>query len=607
MPAGNEARARDAADAVVAAALLAIDPVGLGGVALRSAADPARDAWLALLRRLLPDSAPWRKLPHNASDASLIGGLDFAATLQLGRPVAQTGVLAQADGGVVLLTLAERTSAQTAARLAAALDTREVVMERDGVAQRAPARMALVVLDEGCSDDEHPPESLLDRVALRLSADTLRACADLADVPDLDAAQIGLLRKRLAAVKTDDASLQTLCAAAYALGVDSMRAPLLALRAARAAAVLDGRDTLEADDLALAARLVLAPRATRLPTPPDLPDPPAEEERQADPPPDPPADPDAPPPEPETQPTPQQIEALAEQVLQAARAAIPAGLLAQLQPGMAQRSHAQGAGRAGALHKSVLRGRPVGSRRGLPGGGARLHVLDTLRAAAPWQRIRAGQAARWQPDAPPRRIHVRRDDFHVRRYKQRTGTTALFLVDASGSSALHRLAEAKGAVELLLADCYVRRDKVAVLAFRGTQAELLLPPTRSLARAKRSLAELPGGGGTPLALGLDAARELAQAVQRAGETPLLVVLTDGRANIARDGAPGRERAASDALAAAHDLRALGVRSLLIDTAPQPQPSAQALAAAMGATCLALPHADAQAVSLAVRLAATHGA
>ena len=101
-----------------------------------------------------------------------------------------------------------------------------------------------------------------------------------------------------------------------------------------------------------------------------------------------------------------------------------------------------------------------------------------------------------------------------------------------GSSALHRLAEAKGAVELLLADCYVRRDSVAVLAFRGRSAELLLPPTRSLVRAKRSLAELPGGGGTPLAAGIDAARELAFAVRRRGDTAVVVVLSDGRANLA---------------------------------------------------------------------------
>ena len=104
-------------------------------------------------------------------------------------------------------------------------------------------------------------------------------------------------------------------------------------------------------------------------------------------------------------------------------------------------------------------------------------------------------------------------------------------MDASGSSALHRLAEAKGAIELLLASCYVRRDRVALVAFRGQSAELLLPPTRSLVRAKRSLASLPGGGGTPLAAGIDVSLLLADAVQRRGGTPTIVLLTDGRANV----------------------------------------------------------------------------
>ncbi len=93
---------------------------------------------------------------------------------------------------------------------------------------------------------------------------------------------------------------------------------------------------------------------------------------------------------------------------------------------------------------------------------------------------------------------------------------------------MDRLGEAKGAVEMLLADCYVRRDEVALIAFRGAGADLLLPATRSLTRAKRSLAALPGGGGTPLASGLAAAESLAEEVRRKGRTPTLVVITDGR-------------------------------------------------------------------------------
>ena len=199
-------------------------------------------------------------------------------------------------------------------------------------------------------------------------------------------------------------------------------------------------------------------------------------------------------------------------------------------------------------------------------------------------------------------IRIRADDFHITRKVQRGHTTTIFAVDASGSSALHRLAEAKGAVELLLAECYVRRDSVAVIAFRGSGSELLLPPTRSLVRAKRALAELPGGGGTPLACGLDATLALALAVRRRGDAPVVVVLTDGRANVGRDGKPGRAAAEADALHAARAVGAAQLSVLLVDTSPQPQPRARELADAMRGRYLPLPHAGAEALSGAVRSA-----
>ncbi|MBX3638408.1 MAG: VWA domain-containing protein, partial [Rubrivivax sp.] len=203
-------------------------------------------------------------------------------------------------------------------------------------------------------------------------------------------------------------------------------------------------------------------------------------------------------------------------------------------------------------------------------------------------------------------LQVRSEDFRVTRYKHRSTSTTIFVVDASGSAAINRLAEAKGAVELLLADCYVRRDRVALLAFRGSAAELLLPPTRSLVRAKRALAGLPGGGGAALAAGIAAAAALAAQVQRAGQTAVLVLLTDGRANVTLAGEGGAAQAQAEALAAARALRAGAAQVLLIDTSPRPEPAAQALALAAGARYLALPQADARALSGAVSrsLAAT---
>ena len=597
----------------VVAALLAVDPCGLGGVALRAPAGSVRDEWLALLRKLLPVGTPQLRTPLNINDAALLGGLDLGATLSAGRPVVQLGVLARADGGLVTVAMAERVPMDTAARLAAVMDTQEVVIERDGLALRLPARLGLVVLDEGMSDDEQVAAALLERLAFLVQ---LKPSNSDGDAGAWNAEDISQAKTLLPNVNTSDDIVQALCAAALALGVYSLRAPLFALKAARCAAALDGVLEVTQVHAALAARLVFAPRATQLPQAQDSDEEPEqqaetpaeqepaeqeqkqeqeqEQEQDADQTPT----PDEPPSDDEAD---SRSKALADNVLEAAQAAIPAGLLAALQVGQATKARAQAAGRSGAAQKSQTRGRPLGARRGEPRSGSKLNVIETLRAAAPWQKLRERQNPTPQ-GVQRQRIHVRREDFHVTRFKQLGQTTTLFVVDASGSSALNRLAEAKGAVELLLADCYVRRDRVAVLAFRGKTAELLLPPTRSLARAKRSLAGLPGGGGTPLATAIDAARELAGQISRRGETVVMVMLTDGRGNIARDGSPGRGKALEDAIAAARQLRASGITALLLDTSPKPQVAAEHLALEMGAAYVPLPYAGAQTVSRVVQLA-----
>ncbi|MFM2427859.1 MAG: magnesium chelatase ATPase subunit [Pseudomonadota bacterium] len=609
-------------DAATIAALFAVDPVGLGGVALRSPACDNRDQWLALLKSLLPTQTPLRRVPLNINDTALLGGLDLGATLQAGKPIALRGLLSQADGGVLVLAMAERMSLSSAARFGSVLDTGMVALQRDGLDTSAKASLGLVALDEGASDDEQMPAGLADRLAFRL---LMGAQDEDEEGPEWTAQEVLNARARLSQVTIDDEAVQALCAAALALGIDSLRASVFAVRVARAAAALAGSNTVEEEHTGVAARLVLAPRATRLPpaappeneaqdTPAENQEPPknSDSDNKSEPP-EPPSKSDAPDAEnkdesnadgdqEETQDDdPGLPENLAELVLEAAQAAIPSGLLARLKMGQLHRAKTPTSGSAGALQKNALRGRPVGARKGEPRAGQRINVLETLRAAAPWQKLRQRQQA--PTDGQIQRIVVRKEDFHVTRFRQSGQTTTVFVVDASGSSALNRLAEAKGAVELLLADCYVRRDSVAVLAFRGQTAELILPPTRSLARAKRSLAGLPGGGGTPLAHAIDAAILLADQLRKKGETPIVVLLTDGKGNIARDGRAGRAQAATDALAAATEMRLRGFSTLLVDTSPQAQDAAKNLAQAMGAQYLALPYAGANSLNQAVRAVA----
>lgn len=576
----------------MAAKLFCVDPSGTG-VRLRAMPGPARDAWLAAVQSMVGRGAPTRRVPVNIPDGRLLGGLDLAATLASGRPVAERGVLADAHGGVVTLAMAERMAPGTAARIAAVMDAGEVAVERDGMAMAAPARFGAVALDEGLDGDEVPPAALTDRLAFHVDLSTVRE----QDLPaPADAAAIADARARLPAVTASDEIITSLCAAAVALGVDSIRAPLAALRAARAAAALAGREVVTVEDAGIAAQLVYAPRATRLPAPPET----EESETQSEPPPpDPAAEPEA---SAKTDDSTEQRlpDADEELLVNAVKAALPADLLAQFATGVERRVPSRTRGKAGAVCNGSTRGRPAGVKRGEPRGGNRLDLLETLRAAAPWQRLRG------KSPGSTARIAVRRDDFRIARLRQRTATTTIFVVDASGSSALHRLAEAKGAVELLLAECYVRRDSVALVAFRGRHAELLLPPTRSLVRAKRCLAGLVGGGGTPLADALDAARGLADSVRRRGDTPVVVFLTDGRANVTKTGEGDRPRAEEEALLAAKAFRGESMTTLLVDTSPRPQMAGRSLAEAMGARYLPLPHADSHALSGAVRTAVAAG-
>jgi magnesium chelatase subunit D len=638
------------ADAVRALALFANDPLGLAGVAVRAAAGPVRDHFLMLLRDSLPPGMRVHRLPAYTRDDRLLGGLDLAATLQAGRPVVQKGLLAEADGGVVVLAMAERIQSGVSARLCAALDNGTVTLQRDGLSCVLPTRFVIVALDEGAEPDERPPASLLDRIAFHidLTEVSLRDVANGRSVPsdvgddcsDLRAGReiteslsktkrlrdvmVGAGRPSMAVgaeltksvdgrhsptmtalgdgAPTADLVLaqalseggtrpldaaEAFCHAAMGLGIDSLRAPLFALRAANVAAASCGRDHVTEADVRLAARLVLAPRATRFPPPDEADEPvdahPAAQSESVT---------------PDQEEVPQNRSAdqsLADVVLDAAKAALPPDLLARLAPMDGGRGLAHASGRAGQFKTSVKRGRPVGTRQGEPKGGARLHLLETLKAAAPWQTIRRQAAG-------SDRLEVRRDDFRIVRFRQRIGTTTVFAVDASGSSAMHRLGEAKGAVELLLADCYVRRDQVALLAFRGQGATLLLPPTGSLLRAKRSLAGLPGGGPTPLAAGIEAAVTLASTIRRAGRTPVITLLTDARANVARDGTSGRPRAEAEAIETGRSVRACGVATLLVDTSTRPNPFARRLADEMRAQYVALPYADASMLSRAARSA-----
>jgi magnesium chelatase subunit D len=374
------------ADSMDALALFAVDPHGLGGVLLRARAGPVRDRWLQGLREALPPSAPVRRVPLQIGDGRLLGGLDLAATLNAGRPVAERGLLAEVDGGVALVAMAERIETGVAAKIAAALDHGEIRIERDGFSTLLPTRFGVVALDESAHEDESVPATLVERLAFLVDLGDLPLREAIEPPPDREC--VDAARARLPAVTLDDALLEALCGTALALGVDSSRMTIAAVRAARAAAALDGRDHVVEADATLAARLVFAPRATRMPADPETEadaEPPAE-----DPPPPPPpedARDEEPPPDDDT---PADDRPLDDRVLEAVKAAIPGGLLALLQAGLQPKSARSAGGRSGAMQRGQRRGRPAGSRPGDPRSGQRLALVDVRPAQRPPRRRAPG-------------------------------------------------------------------------------------------------------------------------------------------------------------------------------------------------------------------------
>ena len=539
---------------LLALRLLSANPTGLKGLVIRARSGPIRDRLIEIIQNAAP--ALYKIYPI-MSDEQLFGGLDLVQTLQQQKLVYAQGLLARSAWAQ--LCMAERCDGALAAKLGQALDDGRI----------AP----LIVFDEG-TDEETAPQALKDRVGFWVDLEDV-SLADL-EVVKFEPAP----KEPLAVVSARLEDIATLVDLAARFGIHSARAAQFALTCARAHAALAGRSALSAEDIEIAAALIYPSRATLMPEAPEAPP----EQTQ----------------EPEQENAQEQAESAQdtdlselpqELLIEAVKALLPSDFLSRLATTGAQRS-AAGTG-AGQSRKSKARGRPAPSRPGRLDGQSRVDVIATLRSAAPWQKLRAARK-------PQRsRITIFPNDIHLKHYEQRAERLVIFIVDASGSAAMARLAEAKGAVELLLAEAYARRDYVALIAFRGASGDLMLPPTRSLVQTKRRLSALPGGGGTPLAGGLQAAGVLAQKALSQGKTPVLALLTDGRANISLDGSANRQKAAEDAALMAGWISGLGIKSVVMDVGRSPNAALADLAQTLRAEYYPMPRADAHGLSQTV--------
>ncbi|SDE84926.1 protoporphyrin IX magnesium-chelatase [Blastococcus fimeti] len=571
------------------------------------------------------------ELPVGASEDRVVGSLDLERALTEGVKAFEPGLLAAAHRGVLYVDEVNLLHDHLVDLLLDAAAMGTAYVEREGISVRHAARFLLVGTMNPEEGELRP--QLLDRFGLTVEVAAPRDPAVRAEVvrrrfaSDADPAgfaaawsaeetgladRIAAARARLPHVVLSDAALQQVTAVCAAFDVDGLRADLVTARAAIAHAAWSGRDEVTEDDVRVAARLALPHRRRRNPfDAPGLdeetleqalsdsrPDDDPEDQGPEDGGPDGDGGPEddgpdgggsAAPTDPDNDPgnddkglsAPKVPDDGGQQPTTAPRGesggrteAAPAPDQAAAAPSetfRARRLEVPGIGAGAAGRRSRARserGRVVGSTRPVA-NVTKLHLTDTVLAAAPHQRARG----RTGPG-----LRIAREDLRQATLEGREGNLVLFVVDASGSmGARARMGTVKGAVLSLLVDAYQRRDKVGLVTFRGAGAELALPPTWSVEAAAARLAELPTGGRTPLAAGLLRAAEVlrVERIRDPQRRPLLVVVTDGRATGARGGA-----ALAEAHAAARLLAAAGVASVVVDC--ESGPVRLGLAAGLGA-------------------------
>ena len=571
-------------NAKLALLLVTLDP-RIGGVLLRGHKGTAKTTLARGLAGLLGD-APFVEVPLGASEGRLVGTLDAERALSGGGFQFHPGLLAEAHGGVLYVDEINLLADHLVDTLLDVSVSGENIVERDGISHRHPARFVLIgsmnpeegelrpqLLDrfgfcvEMTSTNDHSSRKEALRRRLIHDGSVLEEPSSKTPPPHDAFAHVLEQLGDLRVAMTPEVVLDSAVRLALEVGAEGLRADLALCRAAAALAGLESRESADLDDLRRVAPLVLAHRSRRGPFDPPVMENEALEralERALDSLEDQTGDPresSNPEQESDEAPEPSSNSGANERPLNLASA--------------------RSAPKVAPVHQTSERGRVV--RDAPMGTGRPVSVIATARALA----VRRSE----DPTVP-----LGRDDLRSEERSAVRRRTIVLCVDLSGSMGANQRAHAATGIVLgLLTDAYQRRDRVALVAFRGSQAEVLLTPTSSVEVARTRLEGLVTGGETPLASGITRGLEIARASRADGSEPLLVLFTDGRAT----GLPGAREAA---MTAAGEVRRQGIAAMVLDceVGPVRLNLAVDLASAMGARVVDAHDLDPNGLSQTIR-------